>query len=818
MATEKRIAELEIKLKGAKTLGELETTLEDINKELKDVDKNGKAFQDLAGLARQADAEVSELNLSLEGVTSQEKTDAALKLGEALVGGFAIASVAASAFGEEAGESVEEATAAAGQLLVVLDGVNKISQAFSAESIKGLKGIVSGFKSSAVGAKLFGNASRAALTVAGIGVLVGLLGVVIENWDSISAKVTEFGQKALNALKTVSPPLNLIISFVENLTEKVGSLSALFEGLAASISAIFSGDFDKVGEAFDEAVEKQQELERATEEYNKFQTEISDELQFQIDLMEEQGATQDEINAKKREALVLEADLLRAISERTDEQEERLKELDRELQLFDARLERQREELEEQKRINAEKERQRVIEEQLLAQKERSQALDKERSSILNLINRQIELASSRQEKITLLQQRSKVLNEDLLLTEELLAKAQERREKLSQNEEKNKTSIIILNAEIAALQLQILNTGEKIRTTENNITNLFVQKAKGVEAINTGLEQQLVNTTKIQKVNVQIVQELTKFQAIFGRISDGYDNFVTDVTSFTQEFAFEIQTAVQGINQLFDVLAANRANEIEKLQIELDQINEQISDAENASDRAKDDLRELEDLANDVNGARLAGIQEEIVAEQEKVDAQIANEDALKAKRDQIEAELKKQKENDFKANKKAQQIQAAIAGALAIVQSLANTVLPFPASLAAPAVIAGLTAAQIGAIGGQPVPKFAEGGFTQGLGVKDSTGHEVAGVVHGGEWVANADMVASNKSLFMALEGVQRGLRGFADGGFVNSRTPTPSDIPSFNNDMSSALQNANITVSVKEINDVSTNVRVLEQRASV
>jgi len=57
-----------------------------------------------------------------------------------------------------------------------------------------------------------------------------------------------------------------------------------------------------------------------------------------------------------------------------------------------------------------------------------------------------------------------------------------------------------------------------------------------------------------------------------------------------------------------------------------------------------------------------------------------------------------------------------------------------------------------------GVEVPEFATGGFTSG-GVSD-----VAGIVHGGEWVANASFVGSNRAFFESLESLQRSGR-YAD-----------------------------------------------------
>jgi TP901 family phage tail tape measure protein len=133
------------------------------------------------------------------------------------------------------------------------------------------------------------------------------------------------------------------------------------------------------------------------------------------------------------------------------------------------------------------------------------------------------------------------------------------------------------------------------------------------------------------------------------------------------------------------------------------------------------------------------------------------------------------------FEENKKRQISQAVINGLLAIVQSLANTALPFPASLIAPGVIATTTAIQIAKIKGTT---FAKGGFTgKGHGAPDHTGEIPVGVVHGDEYVVDKNTLKRNKSVVDWLERDRlRHLRGFADGGFTSDIIPQTVSARSF------------------------------------
>lgn len=73
---------------------------------------------------------------------------------------------------------------------------------------------------------------------------------------------------------------------------------------------------------------------------------------------------------------------------------------------------------------------------------------------------------------------------------------------------------------------------------------------------------------------------------------------------------------------------------------------------------------------------------------------------------------------------------------------------------------------------IGGQ----FQSGGFT-GAGQTN----DIAGVVHRGEFVANARMVRDNKALFQALDKMQR--KGYQEGGIVNNNQRTLTVNPTVN-----------------------------------
>jgi hypothetical protein len=72
-----------------------------------------------------------------------------------------------------------------------------------------------------------------------------------------------------------------------------------------------------------------------------------------------------------------------------------------------------------------------------------------------------------------------------------------------------------------------------------------------------------------------------------------------------------------------------------------------------------------------------------------------------------------------------------------------------------------------QAAIVAARPIPEFAEGGYTRAGGK-----YEPAGIVHAGEWVASADMVANPQTgaIIAALEQSRRNGQGFSEGGMVN------------------------------------------------
>ncbi|WP_042007910.1 hypothetical protein, partial [Capnocytophaga canis] len=95
---------------------------------------------------------------------------------------------------------------------------------------------------------------------------------------------------------------------------------------------------------------------------------------------------------------------------------------------------------------------------------------------------------------------------------------------------------------------------------------------------------------------------------------------------------------------------------------------------------------------------------------------------------------------------------------------------------------IVGALGAVQIGIIASQPLPEkqsYAKGGYTKGIGFTDNSGHEVAGVVHAGEYVIPEWLLKDPQVANVAqwLESRRKGSseEGFAEGGYTSKTDPT-------------------------------------------
>lgn len=146
-------------------------------------------------------------------------------------------------------------------------------------------------------------------------------------------------------------------------------------------------------------------------------------------------------------------------------------------------------------------------------------------------------------------------------------------------------------------------------------------------------------------------------------------------------------------------------------------------------------------------------------------------------------EAETKKKELaiKQFKAQKAANMLNIIANTAMAVMRAYSDAG-PL-AGTALAAIVGAIGAVQLGIVAAQQPPSYAQGGYTRGLGFTDETGQEVAGVVHGKEYVIPA-MLLADPQVARVTEWIEAKRTGkaqntYATGGNVSAVSNEPSTL---------------------------------------
>lgn len=356
---QKRSVELEIKLQNAKSIGDLESVLKEINKELKTVDVGSEAFNQLSEQAKKADGSLKGIKDELRGISDEKQLDSVAKLGASLAGGLSVATVAASHFGEQTEESINAAIRTATELTVVVNAIKPIMEGLTSTNRRAFAEFVKGFKTSGVAATLFGNTTKAALISTGVGAFAVAVGLLIANWEAVTAAVNKF----IDSI----PFLKSIKDTVTDLVDSVGSLSNLFSGLGAFIVGAFTSGKSAVDE-YNKAIERGLVLEALRKQTKEIETQVETRERL-IKLLEVMGEKELEIlslqkqNAK--ELLDSYKERLKAGEEFSDDEKKRMQELADEVILLDIRIANTKKKNAEKEAEEAKKRREKALKEEI---------------------------------------------------------------------------------------------------------------------------------------------------------------------------------------------------------------------------------------------------------------------------------------------------------------------------------------------------------------------------------------------------------------------------------------------------------------------
>lgn len=753
----KRSVELSIELKNAKSIGDLEKVLKDINTELKAVDVNSDAFLELSNSAKKADGSLKDIKDDLKGISSEKQLDSVAKLGGSLAAGLSVASIAASKFGDESKEGITKAIQTATELSVVVGSIKPLLEGLSSSNRKAFGQFVDGFKSAGVGAKLFGTTTRTAVASTGIGLLVIALGLLIANWDSVTKSVKEFGESI--------PFIKAIVDGVQSLIDKVGSLSNLFSGIGAFIKGVFTAGTSAVDE-FNKAIEKGKAIDalKAQAEAIELQNEGRERT---LKLLQAQGGKELEILAIQKEQTKQQLANLEARQKAGDElskdELKKIEDLKNELDLIDIRTKKT---LESQAKTAKD-----------LSDKRKKEVDDKAKSSKEEL-DKYIQDINARRAI-------GKKAEEDAIRDISQL--------KINAISDDSKRQIEQLKFDYAN-KIKALTGTEKQITEQRTLLETERQRKIADIAVK-GLKDQLDRTKALQSEADEQKKEADALKL------EEFKAQIDTINTYAQ-------LGSQGINDIAGAITDSLSRDLVGIQSQLDSTNQLY--AQSAAER-----QALETELADSDGARREQILNSIDQEKKK-QLDLANQQK-KLTQEKNKA-LNKQQEIEWANSLLNAVVQGALSVIEALPNVPLSVAVGIIAGIET-AIIAGNKPTPIPLAKGGPVFEgfTGIGGARDETG--ERVAFETR--LHGDEWVAPRWMVKDPVlgTQIQHLEGIRKA--SLAVGGSPSSAPIISSDIQSGSlsaESLRSIMENAQIFVSAKEVGDLyNNNVKTIESRAA-
>jgi len=765
--------------------------------------------------------QINDINNELKetSINAEKVADQTLKLTKGIAGGFELAAQAAGYFGEETGKAFEETVQRATQYIALSNALKDVAEGFSKENVKGLTAIFKGFTKAGIGAKLFGTTTAAAITATGIGAFVVAIGLLAANWEAVTDAVGEFID-SIPFLKSIKDTVNELI-------DRVGSLSNLLDGVGAFIVALFTEGKSAVDE-FNKAITEGKVQEELEGQYEKLVT-LNKERENSIKLLEKEGNKEKEVFAIRRQVYT---EIIANLEKRKKLSEDEIKQLEdakfqlkllaiEEKKYYDLKKKESADAIAKAKEVrDKEKEEQRKINEERLKNEEEAIkrirdiniALEADkRKAAIDTINAEFD------DRVDQLKIGDKYYTEEVLKLNELRnLKIKEQNDKFAEEDRQIAIKIAEENLE------RIVKTSEML--AESGAFDELKRKFNGVFDDPTGRDALLllqVYLGQLSRLGVDTTESLNQINdalALVGLAVNEYGDLIEVVAEkpkvlseawregFTDTAELIIayaELAGDNIGQIFDILVERQQKELEGLSLQFQLIDSQYTEAVN-------NRRALEAELATAQGARYDEIINSLKEEEEQEKRLAAEKEKLAKKQIDIQNKINQQEYANAV-------IQSTILTANAILAALATVP---PASFVFAAITAGLAAVQTAiVIANKPKPiTYATGGFTEGIGQVDHTGHEVAGVVHANEYVVPSSVLNTDTGYRMvaALEAMRQGKPTFADGGLT---TPNIDNKGSNGTEsLLAALQGLNLQVAVTEINTVSNRVRVIEEKASI
>ena len=177
-----------------------------------------------------------------------------------------------------------------------------------------------------------------------------------------------------------------------------------------------------------------------------------------------------------------------------------------------------------------------------------------------------------------------------------------------------------------------------------------------------------------------------------------------------------------------------------------------------------------------------------------------------LKKLEEEAQAKKKELAVKQFQAQK-AMNMMSIVANTATGIMRAYSDAGPIAGSVFA-AIVGALGAVQLGIVAAQQPPSYARGGYTKGLGFKDESGQEVAGIVHGDEYVVpqwlKKDPEVAQVVEWLEAKRLGQSPKGYEAGGEVAANSQqepqvrsSPQELPARDSNLTEVLGKLNSTV---------------------
>ena len=308
-----------------------------------------------------------------------------------------------------------------------------------------------------------------------------------------------------------------------------------------------------------------------------------------------------------------------------------------------------------------------------------------------------------------------------------------------------------ILKESIANLEAQEKLLMGYLQTVTGEAKDKLIEEAQKIEEQMTKLKEELValkNPTEDEQNDPKAGSELEKVD-ILGYTAKDWEDVFTNLDDIHKRFKMA-EMGIGAMNNAFSMFS---------------QLQENLN-ARELSKYTANQQKKKQALLDQLNQGYIS--QAQYQKEVQRLDE---------------EAETKKKELaiKQFKAQKAANMLNIIANTALAVTRAYVDG--GAIGGIALAAIVAAIGAAQLGVVAAQQPPSYAKGGYTKGLGFTDETGHEVAGVVHGKEYVIPA-MLLADPQVARVTEWIEAKRTGkaqntYAIGGNVSAVPDEPSTL---------------------------------------